>query len=68
MSTNLDGLPQKALYTPREVADFFRITVSAVYKWQDEGKIKGLKISEKVLRIPRQEVVEIIILSQSSNE
>ena len=49
MSTNLDGLPQKALYTPREVADFFRITVSAVYKWHDEGKIKGLKISEKVL-------------------
>lgn len=68
MSTNLDGLPKKALYTPREVADFFRITVSAVYKWHDEGKIKGLKISEKVLRIPRQEVVEIIILSQSSNE
>ena len=68
MSTNLDGLPQKALYTPREVADVIRITVSAVYKWHDEGKIKGLKISEKVLRIPRQEVVEIIILSQSSNE
>ena len=42
--------------------------MSAVYKWHDEGKIKGLKISEKVLRIPRQEVVEIIILSQSSNE
>ena len=36
-----------------------------VYKWHDEGKIKGLKISEKVLRIPRQEVVEIIILSVS---
>lgn len=68
MSTNLDGLPKKALYTPGEVADFFRVSVRAIYKWHDEGKIKGLKISEKVLRIPRQEVVEIIILSQTSNE
>ena len=68
MSTHLDGLPKKALYTPREVADFFGVHVDTVYTWKAEGKIKGLKISDKVLRIPRKEVVEIIILSQSSNE
>ena len=68
MSTNLDGLPQRALYTPREVADFFGVHVDTVYTWKAEGKIKGLKISHKVLRIPRQEVIEIVVLSQTSNE
>ena len=68
MSTNLDGLPKKALYTPGEVADFLRISVRTVYRWHDEGRIKGLKIAEKTLRIPRQEMVEIVILSQTSNE
>ncbi len=68
MSTSLDGLPKKALYTPREVAEYFRVSVSAIYKWRDEGKIKGLKISNKALRIPRREVMEIIVLSQTSNE
>lgn len=68
MSTNLDGLPKKALYTPREVAEYFDVSVQTIYSWHSMGKIKGLKISEKVLRIPRTEVVEIIVLSQSSNE
>ena len=68
MSTNLDGLPKKALYTPREVAEYFDVSVQTIYAWHNVGKIRGLKISEKVLRIPRQEVVEIIILSQTSND
>ena len=68
MSTSLDGLPKKDLYTPKEVADYFQVTVRAIYKWHDEGKIRGLKISDKVLRIPRREVVEIIIVSQATSE
>jgi excisionase family DNA binding protein len=68
MSTSLDGLPNKALYTPQEVADYFSISVRTVYSWREEGKIKGLKISEKVLRIPRNEVVEIILLARGTDE
>ena len=68
MSTNLDGLPQKALYTPRDVADFFGVHVDTAYTWKAEGKIKGLKISHKVLRIHRHEVIEIVVLTQMSNE
>lgn len=68
MSTHLDGLPKKSLYTPQEVADYLRVSVQTIYAWHNYGKIRGLKISDKVLRIPRNEVVEIIVLSQSSSE
>lgn len=68
MSTNLDGLPKKALYTPREVAEYFSVSVQTIYTWHNLGRIKGLKIAEKTLRIPRDEIVELITISQSSNE
>ncbi len=68
MSTNLDGLPKKALYTPREVASFFGVTPRTVYVWVETGRLEGLKIADRTLRIPRQAVVEIIILSRTSNE
>jgi hypothetical protein len=66
MTTALDGLPKKALLTPREVADFFRVDVDTIYTWRAEGKITGLKISHKALRIPRDEVLELIIISRAT--
>lgn len=50
-------LPNKELLLPREVATHFRKSVRTIYRWIDEGVIRGaVKIGPSV-RIPR-EVVE----------
>ncbi len=52
-------LPNKPLLRPDEVADFFRVKVRVIYKWVDEGKIKGaVRIAGRTIRIPKESVIE----------
>ena len=48
-------LPDKTLLTPDEVASFFSVAKSTVYKWCDEGELKSTNIG--VLRIYRVSVI-----------
>lgn len=55
----MNTLPNKALLRPDEVADYFRVKVRVIYKWVDEGRIKGaVRVAGRTIRIPRESVVE----------
>lgn len=43
------------LYTPGEVAKLFRVAMSTVYRWMDNGDLKFIRI-KKTLRIPYSEI------------
>jgi excisionase family DNA binding protein len=60
MEKSSHDLPQKAYFRPDEVASIFSVTVRTVYRWHQEGKIDGSKITEKCLRFPRQVVIKFI--------
>ena len=55
----MTDLPDKALLRPDEVADYFRVKIRVIYKWVDEGRIKGaVRVAGRTIRIPRESVVE----------
>jgi excisionase family DNA binding protein len=55
----MTDLPNKALLRPDEVAAYFRVKVRVIYKWVDEGRIRGaVRVAGRTIRIPRESVVE----------
>ena len=64
MSTNLDGLPNKALYTPREVASFFGVTPRTVYVWVETGRATFASEFMSHLMLPNGQTVERYLLPQ----
>ncbi len=48
----MERLPNKAYLKPEEVAKYYNVSKSAIYKWIAEGKIDALKICGKPVRIP----------------
>lgn len=50
----------KKLFRPDEVAQMLSVNVRTVYAWRAEGKLEGIKITNKCLRFPRQEVIHFI--------
>ena len=50
-------LPQKSLFRPDEVADYFDCARSTIYLWIDHGILKAEKI-KGIVRIPRQSILE----------
>ncbi|MHB8109775.1 MAG: helix-turn-helix domain-containing protein [Syntrophorhabdaceae bacterium] len=53
-----DDLPNKSLLTPDEVANFFSVAKSTVYKWCEVGELKSTNVG--VLRIFRLSVIAMI--------
>lgn len=53
-------IPQKTMFRPDEIASIFGVTVRTVYRWRQEGKIDGNKMTEKCLRFPRQVIIKFI--------
>ena len=41
--------------TPKEVADYLKVTIYAVYSWLGDGRLKGYKAGD-VWRIKREDV------------
>ena len=44
------------LYTPKEVAELWKVTRRTVYEWIKQGRIKACKIGDTV-RIPEAELL-----------
>ncbi|HDK41690.1 MAG TPA: DNA-binding protein [Nitrospirae bacterium] len=44
------------LWTPQELADFFKVTVRTVYRWVDEGDIREFIKIKGSLRFTQKEV------------
>lgn len=52
------SLPDKDLLRPDEVAAYFSVSLSTIYYWIDTGKLEAVKTPGKIIRIPREAVVE----------
>jgi excisionase family DNA binding protein len=52
----MSKLPDKELLRPDEVATYLSVTRKSVYRWISEGRIEAVRISTKLLRIPRKKV------------
>lgn len=48
------------LITPREAAKILAVSRSTIYRWFWEGKLKGKKISRKIVRISDSSIREIM--------
>jgi len=49
----------KEYYTVMEVANKYRVSKQAVFKWISEGKLKADKIAGTTIRIPAAEVEKL---------
>ncbi len=53
--------------TPDEIAERFRVSRQAVYKWISEGKLEGLRFGRSV-RVPRESLERFVEASRVSSE
>jgi excisionase family DNA binding protein len=51
-------LPDKSLYRPDEVAEYYRVHKKTIWKWISEGKLVAIRIN-KTLRIPRESLKDL---------
>ncbi len=56
----MSTLPDKALLRPDEVAIYFSVSVSTIYRWIDTGELDAVKIGRGSVRIPRESVDKTI--------
>jgi excisionase family DNA binding protein len=52
-------LLNKSLLRAHEVAAFFSVHVKTVYRWCEEGELKGVKI-QRALRIYRDSIIAVL--------
>ena len=60
MNSSINGLPQKAMLRPDEVARFLNVSRRTVYNWVEDGKIDAKKCSRNLIRISRESVIFFI--------
>jgi hypothetical protein len=53
-------LPNKSLFRPDEIARFFRISRSTVYRWCDEGILLACNPAPGTVRIFRSSILDAI--------
>lgn len=56
----MNGLPNKDLLRPNEVAIYFSVSRKTIYSWVDTGKIEAVKVNG-FIRIPRESVDKVKI-------
>jgi excisionase family DNA binding protein len=52
-------LPNKDLLRPDEVATYYSVSVRTIYTWIELGKLEAVKVAGKILRIKREEAINI---------
>ena len=55
----MSTLPQKDLFTPKEVIEYLGISKATFYRWVDEGTIESKRIGKKLIRISRDAILKI---------
>jgi excisionase family DNA binding protein len=55
----VNELPQKTLLRADEVAKFFSVSKSAIYRWVNAGKLLACNPSGGSLRISRESVIDL---------
>jgi excisionase family DNA binding protein len=60
----MNGLPNRLLLKPKEVAAFLSVSERTVYRWFQQGLIAGIRI-RKSLRITRDSISNLLDKSRS---
>lgn len=48
------------IYTRREVAAIFKVTVETIDNWRDNGVINSIKIGSRAIRFTQDEVTRLL--------
>ncbi|OPY05430.1 helix-turn-helix transcriptional regulator [Syntrophorhabdus aromaticivorans] len=51
-------LPDKPFFRVDEVAKYFSVSKSSVYRWIDEGRLQSVKVAGSTVRIRRADILE----------
>jgi predicted site-specific integrase-resolvase len=61
----LDGVPNRNLLKPVEVAVFFRVSAKTIYRWCDMGLMESVKLNGSV-RVLRASVIGFLLKADPS--
>ena len=61
----LRGLKDKALLRVGEAADVLAVSRWTIYRWVEQGRLRGTKIGKGSLRIFRESIAELIKNNES---
>jgi excisionase family DNA binding protein len=53
-------LPDKPFFRPDEVAKYLSVSRATIYRWIDEGRLQSVRIGEKVVRVRRESVLQLV--------
>jgi excisionase family DNA binding protein len=51
---------QKTFLKPSEASQYFRVSLGTIYLWYGQGKIEGIKVNGKCLRIYRRSLQALL--------
>jgi excisionase family DNA binding protein len=57
----------KALLRVREAADFLSVSRWTIYRWVEEGRLRGTKVGKGSLRIFRESIAGLVQSNQIDN-
>jgi hypothetical protein len=60
VSVELDLNLDRPFYTPTEVAAIAHVSPSTVHNYITEGRLASVKLSERVIRIPRRSILRLL--------
>ena len=52
----MSELPNNTLLKPSTVAEYFQVSKKTIYLWVSVGKLDGVKLGGKTLRVTRESV------------
>jgi excisionase family DNA binding protein len=55
----------KAFYSPAEIADLAGVSTSTILNYIKAGKLPAVRLSERLIRIPRKAVVRFLDLPEA---
>lgn len=55
----------KAFYSPAEVADLASVSPSTILNYIKSGKLPAVRLSERLIRIPRKAVIHLLELEEA---
>lgn len=54
----MNPIPNKDNFRPNEAAKILEVSVRTIYGWIATGQMEAIKIGNKLLRIPREEIIK----------
>lgn len=55
----MTNLPERPYVLPKEVAEYYAVSVKTVYGWIDQGKLDADRVAGRSIRIPRSSAMDI---------